>query len=313
MKTHTRRSRGFTLIELLVVIAIIAILIALLLPAVQQAREAARRSACKNNLKQFGLALHNYHDTHSIYPPSCINPGTNLANTFVPAGQVRNTTGYLMLLPFLEQNALYQQIDFSLPTGRADWHGVGGGGDQAILYQKNFPIFRCPSDSEYDNPHTYSSQNMYTITQANRTSYGFVHESTEYNGYTGKPYSVNLNTNKSAFGVNGAARIRDITDGTSNTLLMIETPLRKTSSAYGPFMQAFTHTHFIVPAYGINRPHSTTDPLRLVYAWRAGSAHPGGCHAVLGDGRVRFLNENMNQSILNALVSIRGGEVVGEF
>ena len=179
--------RGFTLIELLVVIAIIAILIALLLPAVQQAREAARRTQCKNNLKQIGLALHNYHDTHNQFPASCVNPGSYLANAggFVPAGMIRNHTGYLFLLPMLEQSNLYNQINFSLPTGKADWNGVGGGGEQAVLAKVKIPAFECPSDPPFDSPHTYTPQNMYTISNATRVSYGFVHETTEYDGYAG--------------------------------------------------------------------------------------------------------------------------------
>lgn len=310
VRRHCTR-RGFTLIELLVVIAIIAILIALLLPAVQQAREAARRASCKNKMKQIGLALHNYYETHSILPPSCINPGSSLSTSFVPAGQVRNITGYLMILPFLEQGNVYKQIDFSFATGRADWNGQGGGQDQAVLLNLKFEMFLCPSDPEYDTPHTYSTQNMYTITQAARSSYGFVHEDTEYDIEAGGPYGKNTNYNKSAFGINGAAKFRDMVDGTSNTLLMIETPLQKTSSAYGPFVTAYTHTHFIIPGYGINRPYNTSS--ELVYAWRAGSAHTGGCHATFGDGRVRFISENINQTLLNGMVSIAGGEILGEF
>lgn len=96
-----RSSKGFTLIELLVVIAIIAILIALLLPAVQQAREAARRSTCKNNMKQIGLALHNYHDSHRVFPPGDINGGGYDSGWMTAAGQTPlNHTAYMMILPF---------------------------------------------------------------------------------------------------------------------------------------------------------------------------------------------------------------------
>lgn len=104
MTSRPTRNAGFTLIELLVVIAIIAILIALLLPAVQQAREAARRTQCKNNLKQLGLALHNYHDTHSVFPPGLLGRCTT---------PDLNASGLVMLLPYIEQNNLYSQFNFS--------------------------------------------------------------------------------------------------------------------------------------------------------------------------------------------------------
>ena len=109
---RARRRQGFTLIELLVVIAIIAILVALLLPAVQQAREAARRTQCKNNLKQWGLALHNYHDVHSIFPAALLHSGRyNSASFYDPAGtnRVMNTPGWVLLLPFVDQAAAYDQ------------------------------------------------------------------------------------------------------------------------------------------------------------------------------------------------------------
>jgi prepilin-type N-terminal cleavage/methylation domain-containing protein len=305
--------RAFTLIELLVVIAIIAILIALLLPAVQQAREAARRTQCKNNLKQIGIALHNYHDTHLQFPASTVNPGSYLSTSFVTAGRIRNHTGYLFMLPFLEQSNLYSQINFSLPTGRADWNGIGGGGEQAVLARVRIPAFECPSDPPFDNPHTYTPANMYTITDASRVSYGFVHETTEYDGFAGIHWRANRNNSRSAFGINSSAAIRDITDGTSNTIMLIETPFQKEWEGFGPFLQAYTHTHFIIPTgFGINR-WSVTTPKRLVYAWGAGSQHTGGAQVVLGDGSVRFISENISSTTLAALVSIAGSEVVGEF
>ena len=307
------RRRGFTLIELLVVIAIIAVLIALLLPAVQQAREAARRSTCKNNFKQLGLAIHNYHDTYGQFPASCMNPGSYLSNYFVPAGMVRNHTGYLYLLPYMDQAPLYNQINFSLATGKADWNSTGGGGDQTVLAKARVPSLECPSDPIFDSPHNYTPQNMYTITEASRVSYGFVHETTEYDWYAGQNWKGNRNQSRSAFGVNSSAKIADIPDGTSTTMIMIETPFQKEWEGFGPFLQAFTHTHFIIPTqFGINR-WSVTTPRRLVYAWGAGSMHTGGCHMLLGDGAVRFISENISTLTINSLVSVQGSEVVGEF
>ena len=307
----TRRRRAFTLIELLVVIAIIAILIALLLPAVQQAREAARRSQCKNNLKQWGLAIHNYHDVAGQMPPSCHNPGSRLSASFVPSGQIRNFTGYLMLLPYIDQAPLYQQIDFSRPTGRADWVGVGGGGYQTVLNGKSVPIQYCPSDPSYDPLHSSSAPNMYTAQQYTRVNYGFVHETYEYDGNAGNLWSKNAAAGRSAFGINQSASFHHFLDGTTNTLLMIETPQRKWSTAYGPFLQAYTHTHFITPANrGLNeRYNGTPNP----YAWGAGSYHVGGAHALLGDASVRFLSQYMDRSILRRIESVAGGESVGQF
>jgi prepilin-type N-terminal cleavage/methylation domain-containing protein len=308
------RRRAFTLIELLVVIAIIAVLIALLLPAVQQAREAARRSQCKNNLKQIGLAQHNYHDTYKMFTPSAVNPGTVGAASFVPPGQVRNFTGYLYMLPGLDQAPLFGQINFNVATGKADWNGVGGGADQTVLANIKLPVLQCPSDPDFDNPHNYPSQNMYTITGAQRVSYGFVAETTEYDGMAGyKPWPQNTNLTRAAFGFNGGSNLRDFRDGSSNTFLLIETPLQKEVDAFGPFLQAWTHTHFIIPSgFGINR-WSVLTPRRLVYAWGAGSAHTGGCQAVMGDGSVRFISENINSNTVIALVSVGGGEIVGDF
>ena len=118
--TIASRPRGFTLIELLVVIAIIAILIALLLPAVQQAREAARRSTCKNNMRQIGLALHNYHDTHGIFPLAFF--------------QENGWTSSTMLLPFLEQTPLYTALNVNGPANLADPNILA-------LTRKTIPVF----------------------------------------------------------------------------------------------------------------------------------------------------------------------------
>src|SRR5262245_32799955 len=115
------RRSGFTLIELLVVIAIIGVLIALLLPAVQQAREAARRTQCANNLKQLGLAIHNYHDAHKIFP---FGKGLDYRQTLPAAPVYPRWSAQALLLPFLEQDAYYQDINFELPPETPGMQGV---------------------------------------------------------------------------------------------------------------------------------------------------------------------------------------------
>src|ERR1700736_1935972 len=123
------RRRAFTLIELLVVIAIIGVLIALLLPAVQKVREAASRMSCTNNLKQIGLALHNYHDANRGLPPAKINSGSS-STRFTPSYyanrdggvfKVYNHTGFTLLLPYIEQDNLYRQFDFTKPSCNSSW------------------------------------------------------------------------------------------------------------------------------------------------------------------------------------------------
>ena len=140
MNIFRRTRRGFTLIELLVVIAIIAILIALLLPAVQQAREAARRTQCKNNLKQLGLALHNYHDVHRCFP-------------FGHEGTTKSFSAFSMLLPYLEQANVYNQIDFNVPISHANNAGP-------LLIE--LPALRCPSDMANALPSIGGATNYFT-------------------------------------------------------------------------------------------------------------------------------------------------------
>ena len=306
MRKLRPRKRAFTLIELLVVIAIIAILIALLLPAVQQAREAARRSQCRNNLKQLGLALHNYHEVFGEFPASYTNGGEVRSYVYLPYGQIKNHTGYLSLLPYLDQQPMYNAIDFRFATGMADWRSRGGGQRQPLIENKKVAVFRCPSDSNFDDPHTYGWQNMYTIHNASRVSYGFVHRHHEYAIYP--CYSMDSAWYKTAFGKNGAAKFADFDDGSAQTIMLIETPFRKWSRAYGPYMQAYTHTHNILPRqYGINYDYANSG---RPYAWGPGSRHDGGCHMLFGDGRVTFVNESINQDQLNAWTTIAGREAV---
>lgn len=311
-----RKLSGFTLVELLVVIAIIGILVALLLPAVQAAREAARRMQCGNNMHQLGVALHSYHDVHKVLPPSDLNGGSYYSHRIVtprPAQQVLNHTGYLYMLPNIEQQSLYDQVNFSYATGKADWRRLGvrlgpmhrGRSAQPVLAKVIVPTLRCPSDIPYDDPHTYTPQNMYTIYDSTRASYGFSMDYYEYYHYSA--YQNYSRSTKSAFGHNGGAQLTHIKDGTAQTILMVETPFQKASRAYGPFFQAYTHTHFIVPAvYGINyqwrgRPYP--------YAWGAGSQHSGnGCQAVFGDAAVHFISEDVDRTVLWAITTASRGE-----
>ncbi|QDT65614.1 DUF1559 domain-containing protein [Calycomorphotria hydatis] len=320
------RLRGFTLVELLVVIAIIAILIALLLPAVQQAREAARRSQCKNNLKQLGLAFHNYHDTHRILPPATINPGCRTCDTVPSAANnvlpnVRNTTGFLLILPFLEQAALYSKLDFDESVGYARRNTSPQGtwssspaSNVAALQNVHLDVFACPSDPD-DLPGVNNSQNWhYYSLNYSRSSYGFISpywddNSNNINLYWGT--SSNDMSVRPAFGINGAARMRDITDGTSNSILLCETQMGKHDSNYGPYWGTWTNTYWLKMSQGINRINSPA--VDKLYAWTPGSHHVGGCQVLLGDGSVRFVGENINTSMSYDLVSIADGDVIAEF
>lgn len=194
---RTRHSArfAFTLIELLVVIAIIAILIALLLPAVQQAREAARRTQCKNNLKQLGLALHNYHDTHRCFPPNGVG---NVTNTQTWSAQA-------FILPFLEGGALYNQIDFNVGYGHPNNTGA------FHVSSTRIPVLLCPSDP---NDRT-------RVTSAGAPE----HYPLSYAVGRGVYEVQNLNTRfdgGAAFAYGASTRDRDFSDGMSNTLAMSE-------------------------------------------------------------------------------------------
>ncbi|MEZ6051254.1 MAG: DUF1559 domain-containing protein [Planctomycetaceae bacterium] len=186
-----RRLRGFTLIELLVVIAIIAILIALLLPAVQQAREAARRTHCKNNLKQIGLALHNYHDAQGCFPPLGCYPGGS-------AGQWKTFSAQARLLPYLEQANLQDLIDWSIPYDvQGDVTGV------------RVPTYLCP-DELNDKAFPDDDIFVYPINYAVNMGSWFVFDRTTGKGGDG------------AFASNLGLKMRNMIDGTSNTLAAAE-------------------------------------------------------------------------------------------
>ena len=328
-----RSRRGFTLIELLVVIAIIAILIALLLPAVQQAREAARRARCKNNLKQIGVAVHNYLETHSVFPPGYI---------------VKNQTGTAhlgygwgtYLLPFIEQKNIYV---------RANWNNPNFGGS----FQNQLTAYLCPSDRDNVGKAQYrirqddppSGTNLAgdpcgssTDTAADWAAGGPCSSTRRTFGrnFAGKAnYVGNVGTsltytgNGVLFG-NSHIEDRDITDGTSNTFLAGE-------RWQGPGQHAaWAGIHYDEDNLGSftpgppggggsweNTQSRTTTIGRHVlgstgYRPNSGSGgfsslHTGGFHMLLCDGSVHFISENINRSVYGRLGNRQDGQVLGEF
>ncbi|ODA34779.1 DUF1559 domain-containing protein [Planctopirus hydrillae] len=361
-----RLRRGFTLIELLVVIAIIAILIALLLPAVQQAREAARRTQCRNNLKQLGLSLHNYHDVFGMFVYR--KGGTGGSTNPAPRQNQNRRSGFVSLLPYFDQAPLYNLIEAGDPAGTsfggnpvapggvAGWEGWGP-------WNVSLAGLQCPSDP-YPTPlssHNYMFCVGDTIQDPNNTGTSN-HDLQNVNG---------LFANRRCFGV------RDVTDGTSNTIAMSE-------RCRADFGYTANSNRLVVEGMAMDVPAGTlrTNPLqcrtlatngryptgnskgRSGTRWTDGqiercgfhtvlppnspacaegtntnadsavsvvtptSRHTGGVHALMADGAVRFINENINSGdlatgstiggpspygIWGALGTRAGGESTGDF
>ncbi len=311
--------RGFTLIELLVVIAIIAVLIALLLPAVQQAREAARRSQCKNNVKQIGLALHNYHDTFGLLPPGTMFPGGVMnAN---PRG-----AGYTIhILPYIDQGPLYNSINFVVPSSQIMWFGGVNGTATAA----SVPMLLCPSDGMGGTHAVDATQKWF------KSNYPGIY-SGQKTGDIVSAIELSDLTKLAVFGLNRGAKIRDIVDGTSNTAMVAEYLTGATSDEYrgfawsdqSPGAQVFMfqtpNTTVADVCYDINPASWCTNAPTLNLPSVADtnvsnqtaasrSRHVGGVHVLLCDGGVRFVSNNINQGTWKALGTIRGGEVIGEF
>jgi prepilin-type N-terminal cleavage/methylation domain-containing protein len=323
------RRRGFTLIELLVVIAIIAVLIALLLPAVQQAREAARRSQCKNNLKQLGLALHNYHDTHKQFPIAGVGWG---------APNYKGSQ-LVMLLPFFDQAPLYNKINFSSGTGLDWWNSpasaLGQDPDGSQLWMKvAIDVLKCPS---FDGPdrvawgYTSSSYAMSMGAQRMDSSNGC----SLYSPYGGFNASGYFGTGAAGHGnsadpsqisgvtsrIGWSARIPQLTDGTTNTILMGEILPNPACMDHGNHGWGTWNTLWIATTAPINFKTCNTDPqlspCNAPNNWNTSqgfkSRHVGGAHFLLGDGSVRMISENIDYATYQALGDRRDGTTVGQF
>ncbi|MDB5390077.1 MAG: hypothetical protein JWM11_5723 [Planctomycetaceae bacterium] len=337
------RKRGFTLIELLVVIAIIAVLIALLLPAVQQAREAARRTQCKNNLKQMGLALHNYHDVADGFPNGNV---ASAAGGWGPSW-------YIRILPYIDNAPVFNKITFngSHPgwTCCGDPSGVGGTANGAVLNGVRFVWATCPSSPM----------------PSMRDSGGAITEHPHYYGIMGA-------TNQGTFanpsgrlanccgccGTAGASggqiaagglllplenkKIRDVTDGTSNTIIVGESSMFVLTAAGGSRTADNQGVHGILMGspnltrveaapggmferqfnlttvrYSPNFPaiSETTPGVSDNYGINKplNSAHTGGVHVLLTDGAVRFISDNINMQTLAQLCTRDDGTPLGDF
>lgn len=340
MRTHFRRS-GFTLIELLVVIAVIATLITLLLPAVQQAREAARRSQCKNNLKQIGLAIHNYHDTHACFPPGSYGGSATAEAPFV----VPNWR--LHIFPGLEQTAIYNQLDFQ--SGTRHFAGSDNSSNGARLSGLIVPVYVCPS-----SPLSPTGQ---PLAGSNATHNTFKIQVPMYVGVAGAgvtngatiDYPPGMTVGfRNAYGVytnngilqwNAITHMRDATDGTSNTLIVAEQsgtigtsdlrsgyyggyigadfmdPIGSTvMTAPGPFASTIWSTGLSSLQFRINVTSVSTGNAATFHpntAWN--SFHVGGINALLSDGSVRFITEKIDMNTLRNLASRNDGQVVGAF
>ncbi|MFH1300819.1 MAG: DUF1559 domain-containing protein [Planctomycetota bacterium] len=321
MFNRNHRRNGFTLIELLVVIAIIAILIALLLPAVQQAREAARRSTCKNNLKQLGLALHNYNETFNVLPYSVSHSGSctggsAAVNSTMPT---LNHRGWLLLLPYFEQANLYNKFNSNVASG--SYNPAGGvivnpgapGNPNDVVVSTIVPVFHCPSDSTPE-VYTTTSSTHYSISPPNSSLLGVF---TNYDFSTNSEYVTCNNwgslavTTRPMFGFNGCSKFRDVTDGLSNTVAVVETTryvANGEGTAWGFAKWVGNGTNFA--GANINTWYSS-GPVGFLASWGySGSLHTGGCHVLLGDGAVHFVSQNIDASTRVRLSYIADGNVV---
>lgn len=329
---NSKQRRGFTLIELLVVIAIIAILVSLLLPAVQQAREAARRTQCKNNLKQIGLAIHNYHDVHRSFPPGVV----------YSTSTVHGFAWGTFILPFIEQRPLYETLNVST---EGDVFGTWNNRDPGA--KTVLTAYICPSDTgRVDSSMGHSNYiGVNSGEKARRRGNDVIRDHAAV--------GANEQHSKGLFTRDVARRIRDITDGTSNTLVVGERASLLSAPNLNGTAQCSAGQWIGVRALrfwsgdqvslqsqravmgiagsGINSTlitkgggtRETLDNTECTLNFN--SNHTGGAQFLLGDGSVRFLSENINHifeagtrtfianSVYENLLTIDDGNPIGDF
>lgn len=298
-ESASRRRCGFTLIELLVVIAIIAILVALLLPAVQQAREAARRTQCRNNLKQLGLALHNYHDVHNTLPPGWI--GIDNGQPYVDGG---NAFGWgTTILPMLDQSSLYDR--FNTQVGILDPANVP-------LLTTPQPAFLCPSDVFQDSWQLYrdgTTTVLAELASANYVANWGSGSILDIDGCEGLPRGQTCR-DTGPFSHNSRIRFRDFKDGLSNTYLLGERRSDEELGWYATWSGAPPGGEEVWGRILGDADHTPNHPTAHMEDF---SSWHNGAHMLFGDGKVRFLSETVDTTVWRALATYHGNETVGEF
>ena len=358
MSLRCRVRAAFTLIELLVVIAIIAILIALLLPAVQQAREAARRSQCTNNMKQIGLALHNYESTYMTFPT-----GTR-GGTYWSQVNVKDGTNWrTMILPYMDQAPVYNKLDFTASFGAGTTPATafcnlsGGPSSNIVLSGLVVPVFRCPSSANEMFPNNYYNNSLALQTQVDTGNSAFNNQGKamgiQYVGIQGAARTFDWIASgddgrtwdcghgwsciQGMLTVNQNQRIRDASDGTSNTIIVAEQSglsgtanggrgSDRTSNYYGGWSGSRSMQ---VPQTGCTdlwqtgtscvrwSPNSKIEHAGNGAPYRnnttLSSYHTGGVFALLTDGSVRFISDNVDFQNLKKLSMRDEGQPIGEF
>lgn len=332
MRTNWKRHGGFTLVELLVVIAIIGILIGMLLPAVQQVREAARRTMCLNNMRQLGLALHNYESAHQAFPPSRIEPDKIVIPSSMSAhsGKTSFQSWTVKILPNIEQLNLSTQFDFQQP-----WFDDANSDNSAVISQP-LSVFRCPSSNPGE------AQDFYHVIGAASGDYGSINEVKK------KVYSQVLNQTVPPDGAREGLLskfkknpIAKASDGTSNTLFVAECAGQPDVYIAGGRMTLddFANygdekvinfdgrlcpedgTGWADPDCGFSVNGATADGLNkygpkminAINVSEAYSFHTGGASFAMADGSVHFISDDIDPETFVALCTRAGGEVNGEY